>query len=154
MSIKIREATPADIDVIVRYNLALARETESRELDEALLRAGVEALLRDRNKGVYYLAEEDGEVLGQTLVTYEWSDWRNGTFWWIQSVYVTPNHRGESVFGALYRHLHALASNDPTVCGMRLYVDRDNRRAAEIYRALGMKDAHYEMLEVDFRMQR
>ena len=154
MSITIREATPADLDVIVRFNLGLARETESRELDEDVLRAGVETLLRDRNRGVYYLAEEDGQVQGQALITYEWSDWRNGTFWWLQSVYVSPQHRGESFFGALYRHIHELASSDPSVCGLRLYVDRNNRRAAEIYRALGMKDAHYEMLEVDFRMQR
>ncbi|HEX7029991.1 MAG TPA: GNAT family N-acetyltransferase [Gammaproteobacteria bacterium] len=152
MTALIREATPADLDTVVRFNLALAAESESRELDEDLLTAGVAALLADDEKGSYFLAEKDGEVIAQTMITYEWSDWRNGNFWWIQSVYVAAEHRGTGVFSQLYRHIHRLALDTPSVCGLRLYVDQENQQAADIYRALGMQDARYDMLEVDFRL--
>lgn len=152
MNARIREATPADLDTVVRFNLALARESESRELDEDVLAAGVAALLADAGKGTYFLAEIDGEVVAQTMITYEWSDWRNGNFWWIQSVYVAAEHRGGGVFSQLYRHIHQRALNSPAVSGLRLYVDQDNQHAADIYRALGMQDAHYDMLELDFRL--
>ena len=152
MSITIREATAADLDTVVGFNLALAKESEGRELDEAVLRAGVAALLADDEKGTYFLAIDDGRVVAQTMITYEWSDWRNGVFWWIQSVYVDAAHRGTGLFSGLYRHIHQLALDTPTVCGLRLYVDQENQHAADIYRALGMQDAHYDMLEVDFRL--
>jgi len=152
MTASIREAALADLDTVVRFNLALAKESEGRELDEAVLRAGVEALLADEEKGTYFLAEFDGRVIAQTMITYEWSDWRNGNFWWIQSVYVAAEHRGTGLFSLLYRHIHKLALDTPSVCGLRLYVDHDNQHAADIYRALGMQDAHYDMLEVDFRL--
>lgn len=152
MTATIRFATDTDLDVIVRFNQALAAETEGRELDTARLRRGVAQLLDDPNKGRYYLCELDGQVVGQTMITYEWSDWRDGWFWWIQSVYVAPAARGRGIFAALYRHIHAAAREREDVCGIRLYVDHDNTQAAAIYRALGMIDAHYHMLEVDFRL--
>lgn len=152
MTATIREAALADLDTVVRFNLALAKESEGRELDEAVLREGVAALLADDEKGTYFVAEDNGQVVAQTMITYEWSDWRNGVFWWIQSVYVSADHRGTGLFSLLYRHIHKLALETPSVCGLRLYVDHENQHAADIYRALGMQDAHYDMLEVDFRL--
>ena len=132
------------------YNLALALESEHRSLDRCILLAGVRALLNHAERGVYYLAEKDGRVVGQLLLTYEWSDWRNGLFWWIQSVYVPPDCRGQHIFTSLYRHVERLARTTPGICGLRLYVDHDNRSAQRIYLALGMRHAHYEVLETDF----
>jgi ribosomal protein S18 acetylase RimI-like enzyme len=108
-------------------------------------------LLRDPWKGRYFIAEVDGRVVGQTMITYEWSDWRNGMFWWIQSVFVDPQHRQRGVLRALYRHIEEAARRDPTACGIRLYVEDANLRAKETYRALGMVRGGYEVYEVDFR---
>jgi GNAT superfamily N-acetyltransferase len=151
MTPRIRVARPDDAPVIVEFNAAIARETEGRELDRALLGPGVAALLADPAKGRYFVAELDGAVVGQTMVTWEWSDWRNGTFWWIQSVYVAPAHRRQGVFGALYRHVYDAARGDPGVCGVRLYMEHHNERARRVYLALGMQASGYEVLEVDFR---
>lgn len=150
MTFAIRTARPEDAATIAAFNAALAAETEGRVLDPARLAAGVAALLADSSKGIYFVADHAGSVIGQTLITYEWSDWRNGTFWWIQSVYVHPDWRRRGVFRALYRHIHALAERDPTVCGLRLYVEDHNRRAQQTYLALGMRDAGYRVLEDDF----
>lgn len=146
----IRDAGPDDRDTIVQFNAAMATETEDRRLDPETLRAGVEAVLQNPARGRYFLAERDGHVVAQTMITYEWSDWRNGNFWWIQSVYVSPDYRSAGVFTALYRHIERLAANDRTVCGIRLYVEKENVQAARTYLRLGMKPAHYNMLEVDF----
>jgi GNAT superfamily N-acetyltransferase len=150
MNIKIRQATLSDAAVIVRFNALLGVETEHITLDEDRLRKGVDALLQDPSRGVYFLAEIDNEVVGQTMLTYEWSDWRNGTFWWIQSVYVEQAARGTGVFKALFKHIHALASAQADVCGLRLYVEKNNNRAKQTYGGLGMKLARYEMYEQDF----
>lgn len=147
----IRDATAADLDLVVEFNLALAQESEGCSLDEATLRGGVSTLLGDAGLGRYFLLERDGAVVGQTMITFEWSDWRNGMFWWIQSVYVHADHRGTGVFSALYRHIRDKALEEKGVCGIRLYVDKTNQHAADIYRALGMQDAHYDMLEIDFQ---
>ena len=154
MTATIRFATDSDISVIVRFNQALARESEDLALDEARLRDGVAQLLGDPHKGCYYLYEDGGRVLGQTMITREWSDWRNGWFWWIQSVYVDPAARGQKTFSALYRHILADARQRDDVCGIRLYVDKHNEHAIQVYRRLGMAEAHYRMLEVDFRLAR
>ena len=150
MSITIRPATPNDAASITEFNTLMAKETESIGLDSARLRLGVESVLRDPSKGVYYVAEADGGVVGQTLITYEWSDWWNGTFWWIQSVYVQQEYRGKGVFKALFNHILSLANKDKAVCGVRLYVEKHNRRAQQTYERLGMKKTHYEMYEMDF----
>ena len=150
MDITLRQATVADAPIVVRFNSLLAAETENKSLDQVLLRQGVEALLGNPSKGLYFLAELDGTVVGQTMITYEWSDWRNGTFWWIQSVFVTPDARRAGVFRALFRHLESLAEGDRSVCGIRLYVERENERAQATYRRCGLEDGGYRVMEVDY----
>ena len=154
MVTRIREAVTSDARAIEGFNRAMAWETERLELDAARLKSGVEAVLTDRNKGFYLVAEADGVVIGQAMVTREWSDWRNGTFWWIQSVYVAPEHRGRGVFGALYRLIREMGEADGGVCGIRLYVEHDNERAQRVYEKLGMAATHYRLLEVDFVLRR
>jgi ribosomal protein S18 acetylase RimI-like enzyme len=146
MSLLIRRATPADEDVVVAFNAALAWESEHKKLDEAVLRAGVRAALADPAKGFYVLVTRDGEPVGQTGVTFEWSDWRNGWYWWIQSVYVREDARRQGVFTALYRHIEGLALADPAVIGIRLYVERENVPAQETYRKLGLTEEGYFLM--------
>ncbi len=148
---KIRGATQADFPFIVAANAALATETEGQTLDPALLRPGVQAVLDDPRLGRYYLAEIDGKVVGQLMTTFEWSDWRNGLFLWIQSVYVLPAHRGDGVFRALFRHLTQLSREDARICGIRLYVDRSNDRAQDVYARLGMHRSNYGVMETVYR---
>ena len=154
MPIAVRDARPADAPTIVEFNAALALESEGKQLDRALLEPGVRALLADRAKGRYFIAERDGAVVGQTMITYEWSDWRNGTFWWIQSVFVPAAQRRSGVFRALHAHILALARSDPSVCGIRLYVEDHNAHAQRTYLALGMVGGGYAVLEQDFRAPR
>ncbi len=145
--------TPAlqhHLPVIVSNNAAMARETEGRDLDLSVLTRGVAALLADRSKGFYLVAADaSGEVVGQLMVTFEWSDWRNGTFWWIQSVYVAPAARRRGVYRALYSRVLELARDEGGVCGVRLYVERHNATAMATYRGLGMKASPYEMFELE-----
>lgn len=150
MSIAIRRAVPTDADFIARGNVAMALEAEHKRLDPDTVRAGVQAVLDDPGKGRYFVAEADGRVVGQLMITFEWSDWRNGIFWWIQSVYVLPDARRRGVFQALFAHLDCLARADRTVCGIRLYVERENDRAQAAYRRCGMSDAGYDVMEVDY----
>jgi GNAT superfamily N-acetyltransferase len=149
MPLLIRPASVADLATIVAYNQKMARETERRELNADVLRSGVSAVLGDHTKGRYFVAEEAGEVVGQTMITYEWSDWRNGTFWWIQSVYVREDKRGVGVFSALYRHIEQLARKQGGVCGLRLYAEEDNARAERTYLKLGMTRTNYRLFEVE-----
>lgn len=151
--VHIRPAHGDDAGVIVEFNRALARETEGRELDPALVGPGVRALLADPAKGRYYVAERGGVVVGQLMLTFEWSDWRNGLFWWIQSVYVDAAHRGGGVFSALYRRVEAEAHATPGVCGLRLYMEHHNERARRAYLRLGLRPAGYEVLEADFTLK-
>jgi GNAT superfamily N-acetyltransferase len=155
---RIRPARPEDRDLIVRFNQAMARETEGRDLEEATIVAGVEALLADPSKGRYFLAEgakvsgQSGghaEVAGQLMVTPEWSDWRNGPVWWIQSVYVAPAHRRRGVYRMLHEHVRE-AGRTEGVVGLRLYVDRDNLTAQNTYGVLGMNESRYIMYEEDW----
>jgi GNAT superfamily N-acetyltransferase len=148
---KIRKARPADAAVIAGFNRNLAWETEKQRLNPAIVGRGVRALLKDTAKGTYYVAERGGVIVGQLLITTEWSDWRNGYFWWIQSVYVTSEFRRDGVFRALYGHVEALARSRRDVCGLRLYVEKNNRRAHTTYERLGMKHTHYEIYETSFR---
>jgi GNAT superfamily N-acetyltransferase len=150
MKIEIRPATERDIEVITANNAALAMETEHRRLSPDIVRAGVSAALADPAKGRYFVAELAGQVVGQIMHTYEWSDWRNGCFWWIQSVYVVPSARGQGVFRRLFDHLRTLARAEPGVCGLRLYVERDNSRAQKTYRQCGLMDPGYFVMEDDF----
>lgn len=146
----VRPATPADAEFLVRGNAAMALETEHLSLDLDRLRDGVHALFEDPARGIYYVAEVGGRRAGQMMITYEWSDWRNGVFWWIQSVWVEPEFRGQGVFRALYGHVNGLAKSTAGVCGLRLYVEKDNHRAQQTYKEVGMRRTDYEMFEVDF----
>lgn len=146
----IRPASPADHAVLRDFNAAMALETEHKELDRATLGAGIQAVFDAPGHGRYWVAERDGTVVGALLLTYEWSDWRNGLWWWIQSVYVAPAARRGGVFRSLYRAVEAAARATPGVVGLRLYVERDNRGAQATYAALGMSDSHYMMLQSEF----
>jgi GNAT superfamily N-acetyltransferase len=146
----VRPATPADAEFLVRGNASMALETEHLSLDLDRLRDGVHALFEDPARGVYYVAELGRRRAGQMMITYEWSDWRNGVFWWIQSVWVEPEFRGRGVFKALYAHVEGLARQTSGVCGLRLYVERGNVRAQSTYERVGMKRTVYEIFEVDF----
>ena len=146
----IRVAGAADADVIAQFNAAMAEETEQRRLHEPTLLAGVHGLLQDPGKGVYYLAEHGGRVVGQLMLTYEWSDWRNGMFWWIQSVYVAPELRRKGIYRALHRHVEAAARRTPGVRGLRLYVESENAAAQNAYHQLGMVRTGYLLFETDW----
>lgn len=148
-SILIRSAGRDDAAIIAEYNAAMALETEHRRLDLAVLRPGVERAISQPEGARYFLAEMERRVVGQLMITFEWSDWRNGMFWWIQSVYVHPDFRSRGIFKGLYRHVEALARQSGA-CGLRLYVERENRAAQEVYRRLGMEDAGYAVFERDW----
>lgn len=149
--ITIRPARPEDLDTLVGFNAAMALETEQLTLDPERLRAGVALLLADAAKGQYRVAERDGTVAGALMLTREWSDWRCGDWWWIQSVYVRPEARRCGVFRALYDSVEREARARADVCGLRLYVERDNAHAQATYSALGMAEGHYRMFEVSTR---
>jgi ribosomal protein S18 acetylase RimI-like enzyme len=150
MPITVRPAAAADADFLAQGNSAMALETEHKRLEPTVVGAGVRAALADPAKGLYFIAERDGTRVGQLMFTREWSDWRNGDFWWIQSVYVLPEARRSGVFRALFRHVEQLAARDPGVCGIRLYVERANVRAQATYRHCGLDDAGYVVMEVDY----
>lgn len=146
-SISIRRAGAPDAQALIDFNRAMALETEKKELLPEVIGAGVRSLLANPAAGFYVVAEAEAEVIGALMLTKEWSDWRNGSFWWIQSVYVRPEYRRRGVYRQLYRHVQQLAAGDAAVCGFRLYVERDNAAAQAVYRALGMGETHYRVYE-------
>ncbi len=150
MPIIIRDACQDDLASIVDFNARLAAESEDRILDPQRLAKGVDAVLQDPAKGRYFLATDGGDRAGQLMLTTEWSDWRNGAFWWIQSVYVEPRYRRHGVFRALFDHAAALARARPDVCGLRLYFEDNNLSAREVYLRVGLTMAGYHIMEVDF----
>ena len=150
MSVTVRPARSTDTPNIAKFNRRLASESENRSLDEDRVAAGVAALFESVERGQYFVAEVDGVVVGQLLITYEWSDWRNGMFWWIQSVYVIEKYRRAGLFSSLYKTVLELAKQDPLVCGLRLYVEQENNRARDIYLSRGMSMTDYEVMEIDF----
>jgi GNAT superfamily N-acetyltransferase len=143
----VRDATPADAEAIVEFQIAMARETEELELDRDILTRGVHALFANPSLGRYYIAEADGRAVGSLMITYEWSDWRNGMVWWIQSVYVVRDHRRKGVYASLYAHVRGLVDDEPSIRGIRLYVDTRNKVAQEVYTRLGMSGEHYRVFE-------
>lgn len=149
-SIKIREGRPEDAAIIAEYNQRIALETESKELDTETVGKGVEQGLLQPDKCLYFVAEIRGSVAGQVMVTYEWSDWRNGDLWWIQSVYVHPDFRRQGIFKRLYQHIETLARENPIVRGLRLYVEEDNAAGQAVYKKLGMSRAGYHVYEMEF----
>jgi GNAT superfamily N-acetyltransferase len=143
----IREATPSDIPSIIDFQLKMALETEKFTLDIGILTHGVHKLFKDPAKGKYYMAEVKGETVGCLMTTFEWSDWRDGTVLWIQSVYVAETHRGQGIYKKMYGHIQDLVKSDPTLKGIRLYVDSGNHAARQIYENLGMDGGHYRLYE-------
>ena len=146
--VKIRDAVFNDKQQIVDFQLAMALETENLLLDKYVVDLGVEAVFRDPSKGFYYVAENEGKVIASLLITFEWSDWRNGQIIWIQSVYVDKAYRGQGVFKMLYKHIKAKVLNEENgFIGIRLYVDKTNESARKVYEKLGMESHHYETYE-------
>ena len=158
--VQIRRATLADVETISAFNAALAKETEGRRLDALLLLAGVESLLQDPIKGWYAVAlsqaldADQPRIIGQILVTFEWSDWRNGYFWWLQSLYVEQEYRQQGVFRQLYNYVYEQAQANPEkVCGFRLYVERENHQAHSAYAHIGFQETVYQMHEIEFSVK-
>lgn len=152
LNASIRRAEPRDVERIVDFNIRMADETEGKRLDAKIVRQGVCAVINDSSKGFYLVAEDEGSsrVIGQLLVTFEWSDWRDKCFWWIQSAYVDHEFRRKRVFSQLFDALRKLAdSNGNDIYGFRLYVDEHNESAKKAYEALGFKKTAYEMYEMD-----
>lgn len=143
----IRQASETDSAHIVEFQLAMAWETEQLQLHEPTVTKGVAAVFADASKGIYYVAELNGEVVGSLLTTFEWSDWRNGTVLWIQSVYVKPEYRKRSIFSRLYKHVQELVASNRDLRGIRLYADKTNLSAHGVYEHLGMTAEHYQMFE-------
>jgi GNAT superfamily N-acetyltransferase len=150
--VHVRAANPRDLDTLADFNAAMAMETESKVLSYTQLVGGVQYLLDHPEDGRYWVAEDEADgVVGALMLTYEWSDWRNARFWWIQSVYVLPDWRGRGVYSTLHRHVRAQAREQADVCGLRLYVERNNGHAQAVYRALGMHETAYDLYEEDFQ---
>ena len=147
MEIRTREATVTDAGDIVAFQQAMARETEGIELDEAVVTRGVRAVFDQPARGRYFVAEAEGTVIASLLITYEWSDWRDGNVWWIQSVYVRPEHRRRGVYARMYDEIKSSVLRDASVRGIRLYVDRRNTLAQDVYRRCGMNGEHYLVFE-------
>jgi len=143
----VRKATISDHQSIVSFQLAMANETEGIELDKATVEKGVEAVLLDSSKGNYYVAEINGQVVSSLLTTFEWSDWRNGTILWIQSVYVLPGFRRKGVYRNMYSYIKEMVLKNDKLNGIRLYADKSNYPAQRTYENLGMNQDHYSTFE-------
>lgn len=143
----IRKAASSDAASLIDFNQKMALETEGKHLDESVLANGVNAVFADPNKGFYVVAEDGDEIVGGLMVTFEWSDWRNKWFWWIQSVYIVPEARGKGVYRQLYDFVKTEAEARGNVCGYRLYVERENENAQRVYEKVGMKNSIYFMYE-------
>ncbi|QIA09525.1 GNAT family N-acetyltransferase [Draconibacterium halophilum] len=143
----IRQATLNDHKTLVDFQLAMAHETEGIELHRPTVEKGVAAVLNNSTKGNYYVAEINGQVVSSLLTTFEWSDWRNGTILWIQSVYVMPDFRRKGVYRSMYAHIKEKVMQTDDLNGIRLYADKTNAAAQKTYEKLGMNQEHYVMFE-------
>ncbi|MDE0064786.1 MAG: GNAT family N-acetyltransferase [Gammaproteobacteria bacterium] len=150
MTVTIRRATARDASLIAGFNVAMAQESEDRALDAALLEQGVRHVLLEPGDGFYLVAEVNGQAAGSLLVTYEWSDWRNGRFWWVQSVYVLPEYRRRGVYSRMHARVREAALADGHACGLRLYVEKDNTGAQATYSHIGMQKTGYRLFEEEF----
>ena len=155
-SLTVRPATLEDLDALTTFSAAMALETEQRTLDRARLRLGTQAVLEQPERGRFYVADlrpeppADRVTVGQLLITYEWSDWRNAQFWWIQSVYVHPDWRRKGIYRSMHGAIINLAQSQPGVCGVRLYVEGDNHIAKCVYQRVGLLPSSYQVYESDF----
>jgi GNAT superfamily N-acetyltransferase len=145
--ITIQKAEPQHIDVLIDFQQRLAHESEGVVLDASTLRKGMQALFADPGKGFYNIVSDDGEIVACHMITYEWSDWRNGMVWWLQSVYVKESHRKKGIFKMMYDNVISLIGKNPNLIGLRLYVDKSNERAMKVYGAMGMDGSHYTVYE-------
>ena len=145
--VRYREGVPSDANDIIDFQIAMARETEDFDLQRDITTRGVHAVFADLSLGRYFVAEADGRVVASLMITYEWSDWRNGVVWWIQSVYVVPDFRRRGVYAGLYQHVKTMVESEPSIRGIRLYVDDRNTSAQEVYTRLGMNGEHYKVYE-------
>ncbi len=147
MSIIIRRAIEDDISAIILFNKEMALETENLSLDSSILKKGVRSIFNNPQNGFYIVAEINGSVRGCLMITYEWSDWRNGLFWWIQSVYVQKGFRQQGMFKLMYTFIKTLVDKNNEIVGIRLYVDKNNKQAQDVYSKLGMEKLNYELFE-------
>ena len=145
--IRIREAKFSDVETLADFQLKLAFETENINLEKPVVLAGLHALFADRSKGIYYLAFDETVAVGCHLITYEWSEWRNGVVWWLQSVYVIESYRNKKIFSAMFDNVKAMIKSDAKILGLRLYVDKTNKRAQKVYESMGMNGDHYTVYE-------
>ncbi len=151
MTYQVRRANRSDIDILARFNQAMAQESEDKPLDFDRIKAGIDSLLQHPAEGYYLIADNaHDDPAGALMLTFEWSDWRNGRFWWIQSVYVRPEYRRRGVYRALHEHVRNAARADPESCGLRLYVERENSGAQATYVEMGMVETHYRLYEEEF----
>ena len=148
--ITVGKATSDDVDAIAQFNIAMAAETEDLVLDPSIVRAGVAGVFNDSDRGFYLVARSEEKLVGSLMITYEWSDWRDGNLWWIQSVYVVPSSRGQGIFRRLYEDVVSFAKEAENVRGIRLYVEKDNRNAQKVYQRLGMSETAYRVFEALF----
>jgi GNAT superfamily N-acetyltransferase len=146
-NLAVRLAVPRDAETIVGFNLAMAEETEDRRLEPSVVADGVKTLMDRPQDGFYIVADNDGEIVGSLMITTEWSDWRNGVFWWVQSVYVKPEFRGAGIYRRMHEHVRRRAREHERVCGLRLYVDTGNDLARRVYETLGMHETNYRLYE-------
>ncbi|MHC4759584.1 MAG: GNAT family N-acetyltransferase [Planctomycetota bacterium] len=137
--LSIRLAKDTDTETLVDFNVAIALDTERKELSPAVVTKGVQTLLNSPEYGFYIVAESADQIVGSVMVTFEWSDWRCGLIWWLQSIYVRREFRQKGVFSRLYAFLKAKASDEGNVCGFRLYVEQDNSIAKSTYSSVGLK---------------
>ena len=150
VQISIREGSISDTPTISRFQQQMALETESKILKESTIRKGVESVLKCPNKGFYIIAETDSQIIGSLLVTFEWSDWRNGWFFWIQSVFVDVKYRRQGVYRVMHSEVIRRTKASGNCCGIRLYVEKDNRNAQKVYKTLGMHETDYYLYEEEF----
>lgn len=143
----IRKAKFSESEIIADFQILMAKETEDLNLKKETIIAGIEAVFEDPGKGSYYVATNDDTVVGCLLITPEWSEWRNGTVCWIQSVYVIEKYRGQGVFKSMYNYIQKMVNEDPELVGIRLYVEKKNTKAQKVYHKLGMNNDHYELFE-------
>jgi ribosomal protein S18 acetylase RimI-like enzyme len=149
-NIHIRYGDLKDVEILCSFGIALAEETENKQLKSEVVSKGIRNHITDRDKGFYLVAECEDKTAGALMITLEWSDWRNGFFWWIQSVYVLPEFRRQGIFRKLYDKVKSLAEQEADVCGIRLYVDKDNQPALQTYKAMGMQETNYLLYELEF----
>ena len=151
LSLNIRKAAPLDLEILKLFNQKMALETEGKKLDSQTLEQGVRQLLNNEDHGFYLIGEDlDQKAVASLAITYEWSDWRNGLFWWVQSVFVREEFRRKGVFSKLYKTVKIRAEKEANVCGVRLYVEQFNKTAQSTYSSLGMKQTRYQMWEEAF----